>query len=215
MTVTTTMTRTREGEWAMRVLVVESEAGMACADEHALRAAGHEVVFCHDPEAAAFPCHGVLDAESCPFEAGVDAAVVVHAGDEPRATAREAGLACALRARVPVLGRVLGHGGADPFVGYVEPVDGDVAAALEAAVSRPSAAHAQAVRDHLLASGAAGGVHPEDVVVTAWRRGKVLRLEVSLPAGAPDQLRAAVSAWSVGAARRYDSALQAIDVVLH
>jgi hypothetical protein len=199
----------------MRVLMVESEAGMACAEEQALRAAGHEVVLCHDPEAAAFPCHGVVDAETCPFKTGVDAALVVRSGDDLRPTAREGGLACALRARVPALGRVLGEGGANPFAGYVEPVEGDVVAALEAAVSGPSAGHAAAVRAHLLASGAAAGVRAEDVVVTAWRRGKVVRLDVSLPADAPDQLRTAVSAWAVGAARRYDPGLEAIDVVLH
>jgi hypothetical protein len=198
----------------MRILVMESETGIATPYEQELVEAGHEVVRCHEPGAPAFPCAGVTDHEACPLEHGaVDVALLVRDPIAERPTARESGVACALRARVPVLEPGLDEG-ADPFTGYVERFEGDVVTAVEAIADRPSAGHADAVKAHLLTSPAAASIDPDALVVTAWRRGTALNLEVALPPDAPQELHTAAAAWAIGAARRYDPGLQTIDVAL-
>jgi hypothetical protein len=197
----------------MRVLVLETDPGTARAYEDELRDAGHEVVRCHDRGATSFPCHGVTE-EGCPLDHGVvDAAVVVRDPIATRVTARESGVSCAIRARIPVLEPAVEAGAPSPFAGWVEPFDGDVVAAVEEAVRRPSEGHADAVRAHLLRSPAAAGLQRDDLSVVAIRDGKRLRVEVGIPTSRP-ALREVAAAWAASAAREYDPGLQVIDVSL-
>jgi hypothetical protein len=197
----------------MRILVLESDFGTAIRYEDALRAAGHDLVRCHEPGAPAFPCAGVVDHSTCPLDEGaVDAAILVRDPIAERPSAREAGVACAIRARVPVLEPATDEH--DPFAGYVERVEGDLVAAVELAVRRPSAGHAAAIKERLLATPPAAGIDPDSVVVTAQRDGRALGVVIDLPADAPGDLRTAAAAWTVGAARAYDPTLQTIDVTL-
>lgn len=199
----------------MRILLVESEPGIARDYESALGAAGHELVRCHEPAAAAFPCRGVDDHADCPLEAGViDAALVVRDPIADRPTAREAGVVCALRFRVPVLQPREGGGWPGPYEGYVEEFEGDVVTAVEEAVRRPSVGHATAVRDHLVRAADSMGLASDELGVTAWRNGPHLRVEVTLGPDADPKLRDTAAAWAAMAARRYDPALQTIDVAV-
>lgn len=198
----------------MRVLVLESDPGIAAASERALLEAGHEVVRCHEPGAPSFPCAGVPDHHGCPLDGGrVDVALLVRDPIVERARVREAGVACAIRARVPVL--EMGDSSAhNPYAGFVEEISGDVVGAVELAGRGPSQGHAEAVLRHLQAAAEGQGIDPTGLEVTAWRRGNRLRVEVDVPAGADERLRGAASSWTVTAARAYDPNLATIDVVL-
>lgn len=198
----------------MRVLVLESDAGIAAGYERALTDAGHEVVHCHEPGAPVFPCAGVPDPDGCPLHGGrVDVALLVRDPIVERPRAREAGVACALRARVPVLEPDRGSPH-DPYVGFVDRFDGDVVTALSAATASASRGHAEAVLRHLRAAASAQGIDGSGLAVTAWRRGAALRVEVTLPADADPVLRGAASSWSITAARAYDPVVETIDIVL-
>jgi hypothetical protein len=200
----------------MRVLVLESEPGVSQSYEQQLAAAGHDVVRCHEAGAPSFPCTGIADHAGCPLEAApVDVALLVRDAIDERPTHRESGVSCAMRARVPVIEPRPAEGAVDPFAGYVTPFDGDVVAAAVDAAAGASEGHADAVRAQLLTSPAAAGLAPDEVVVRAHRRGRLLHVEVLLPSGVPDELVVAAKGYAAAAARRYDPVVQVIDVVVH
>jgi hypothetical protein len=66
-----------------------------------LRAAGHEIVRCSDPGHPGFPCVA-LDG-TCPLDAGVDVAVIVHDRPSTDIAMGEVGAICATRDRIPVV----------------------------------------------------------------------------------------------------------------
>jgi hypothetical protein len=99
----------------MRVLLVESDrhaADRAIAD---LRAAGHEIVRCHEADLPAFPCNALCDGGACPLDSdrGVDVVLDYRAHPYPRPTAYEDGVSCALRREIPVV--VAGASALNPF----------------------------------------------------------------------------------------------------
>lgn len=199
----------------MRVLVVESEPGISQGYEQDLAAAGHEVVRCHEPGAPSFPCAGLVDHAACPLESTpVDVALLVRDPIDERPTHREAGVSCAMRARVPVIEPKRDDPVADPFAGFVTTFEGDVVAAATAAAQASSPGHAEAVKAQLLRGPAGAALSPDDLVVTAHRRGRVLRVEVHLPADAPEALVTSSEGYAAAAARRFDPVVQVIDVVV-
>src|SRR5207237_4475298 len=81
-----------------------------------LRAAGHDVVRCHEPGAPAFPCAALIEDQRCPLtEGAIDVAVAVRDASAPPAelTPGEVGASCALRHFVPVV--TVGHGFDSPL----------------------------------------------------------------------------------------------------
>jgi hypothetical protein len=196
----------------MRILMLESEPGIARDHEARLTEAGHEVVRCHEPGAPSFPCAGLPDVSGCPLEQqAVDVALLVRDPIDERPTHREAGVACALRARVPVL-QPAGQS-TEPFAGHVSTFDGDIVEALALAADGGGEGHAQAVHEHLVATAAAEGVDASAIRVRARREGRRLALVVDVPAG-HERLVTAAKGWAGAAARRYDPALQVIDVTV-
>ncbi len=104
-----------------------------------LTKAGHRVFRCHEPGKPEFPCRALAGDGPCPLsDPGVDVAVTVRTHPDTRPTVREDGVACALRAHVPlvVAGRVM----LNPYEEWADEVveDGDVVAACERVVSAPS-----------------------------------------------------------------------------
>ena len=85
------------------VLVLESRRGGArfVADE--LEANGHHVHRCHEPGDPSFPCRGVSDPSDCPLDGPMDAALLVRQHTGPDPSFLEAGVACAIRAGIPVV----------------------------------------------------------------------------------------------------------------
>ncbi len=97
----------------MDVLVLETEPGSADWTTDELTDRGHRVSRCHEPGRPAFPCRALEGQGPCPLsDPGIDVAVTVRAHPGTRPSPREDGVACALRARVPVVvaGRVARHG---------------------------------------------------------------------------------------------------------
>jgi hypothetical protein len=180
---------------------MDSHPGAADSAEVALRAAGHDVVRCRDPHVPSEPCAAFEQA--CPLDVGdVDAAVDVRATPLPRATSGEHGVVCASRARVPVV--IAGKVTFQPFrslTGFEHHGDGDIAAAVEAAVE-----HAEAMERAAIA-GAASAAAGRTVV--AERRGDELVLTVQ---DAPPGTEGAASVRAHAGARVADPTIRSITV---
>jgi hypothetical protein len=85
----------------MKLLLVESQPGIARTVNDRLRDAGHDVVMCSD-EYGDQPCRSVADGAACPLHEHVDLAVVAKADDSVD-TLLEMGAVCAERYRIPVV----------------------------------------------------------------------------------------------------------------
>lgn len=85
------------------VLVLESRRGGARFDVEELEASGHHVHRCHEPGDPSFPCRGVTDPSDCPLDGPMDLALLVREHIAPDPSFLEAGVACAIRAGVPVV----------------------------------------------------------------------------------------------------------------
>lgn len=114
----------------LAVLVLESHDGVADAVAKKLEAAGHELFRCHEAGAANFPCAALVEGGACPLDAGIDVAVTARSRS-PWPTAREDGVACALRAGVPVV--EVNDGTPSPFAGRTLPECADVVTSCETA----------------------------------------------------------------------------------
>jgi hypothetical protein len=166
--------------WLMDVLVLETEPGSADWTIDELIDRGHRVSRCHERGRPAFPCRALERQGSCPLSnPGIDVAVTVRAHPGTRPALREDGVACALRARVPLV--VAGRVAFNPYEEWADEVveDGDVVGACERVVAAPSRAHSQvaqtALRDALRRrAGSAGGA---DALVWRNRGGLRVRLE--------------------------------------
>lgn len=95
----------------MKVLIVESEPGVAEGTEAVLSEAGHEIVRCHVPRWQAVPCVGVDGV--CPIAAGVDVAVLARNRASSEPSVLEDGIRCAIRERVPIV--EVGPAGVNPY----------------------------------------------------------------------------------------------------
>lgn len=116
------------------VLLIEGRPASAASD--ALTAHGHRVHRCHSLDDSSFPCVAVTDPVACPIDRGVDVTLVVRRSVNPRPTALEGGVTCAIRARIPIVED--GPTILDPFEPWLTGrVDGDVnQACLDAADAR-------------------------------------------------------------------------------
>lgn len=116
------------------VLVLENGRGGARLAVEELEAAGHRVHRCHDPAAPTFPCRGVDDRSECPLEGPIDVALLVRHHIHPHPSALEDGVACAIRAGVPLVEQ--GPDILDPYAPWLTTRVGSepVAAACERAI---------------------------------------------------------------------------------
>ena len=122
----------------MDVLVLESDPGAAELAVALLTAAGHRVSRCHEPGARAFPCVA-LDSGRCPLEAdSIDVVLTVRGHANPRPSALEDGVVCALRHHTPVV--VAGSTVFNPYEQFGASVAGpDVVDACEEAAQAETA----------------------------------------------------------------------------
>lgn len=86
----------------LNVMLLENRPGAGDDVATALADGGHAVHRCHPQGGAAFPC-SALTGEECPLDRPLDAAVVVRQGVAPSRSVGEDGVACALRAGLPVV----------------------------------------------------------------------------------------------------------------
>lgn len=200
----------------MRVLLLETDAGGAAGAVHRLEARGHEVLRCHEQsESRAFPCAGLSDAAACPLEgAGVDVALTVRDRALPEPAPLEDGVACALRAHVPLV--VAGVTEPNPFAAYsaVVATDGDVVEVCEEAANAPLARHGMVALDALRASLIRHGMPDADADAIVHRSREGLHVALLVPAGTPDDAAALATTRVVGALRGLDSRARSIDVAV-
>ncbi|MCZ7531485.1 MAG: hypothetical protein M5U31_14820 [Acidimicrobiia bacterium] len=96
------------------VLVVEADPGVADLVSAELAAAGHRVLSCHEPDAAAFPCAGLTEGGSCPLAGGsVDVVLDMRALPRSKPAVTEIGITCSLREGLPLV--VAGTPALNPF----------------------------------------------------------------------------------------------------
>jgi hypothetical protein len=84
----------------MKLLLVESEPGLATAIEDRLSAGGHDVVSCADDLGG--PCRGVADHAECPLHEHVDLTILARRPNDDRSLG-EMGAVCSDQHRVPVV----------------------------------------------------------------------------------------------------------------
>lgn len=197
----------------MRVLVLESEPGAATDAVVELEANGHAVLRCHESGAAAFPCAGLARDGGCPLDGeGVDVAISVrpHGGADPTPT--EDGIACALRARVPVL--VAGAGAVNPYAefGGTEIGAAELSDAIAEVVRDARPEHSRIALEALRASLAANGVTERGANARVWRNRSGLHAVLELDESVPTKARDIVAVRVTGALRAHDPNAAQIDV---
>ena len=122
----------------LNVLVLESERGAAAAAREELETAGHTVLRCHEPGAAAFPCNALVKGQHCPLDAAiVDVALDVRSRPRSQPAPQEDGVVCALRQHIPVV--IAASAVLNPYDGYAVVLDRtfDVVDACERAADAP------------------------------------------------------------------------------
>jgi hypothetical protein len=183
----------------MRILLVESTPGNATQFQAWLDENGHETIRCFT-DADQRTCRGVHDAEACPFERHVDAALVVRDLDERR-TLAEMGAVCAQRHRAPVVEVYECTDPTTALPGAFEP-------ALFAA---EDATYGEAIRRALLASESVTMEQVERLVIDVHRTPDRVEATVDMPW--LEQSARGQMADRIGRAlRRHDPFAKSIDV---
>ena len=133
----------------MRVLMLESHAGVANAAITRMTEAGHTIVRCDTADRRS-PCRGLAAGGECPLDEHVDVAVLVQ---EIGTCHVEHGAVCAARSRVPVV-EVDGAGIAQrlPITSWTAVAGPGLLDECERA-AHDGHAHAQAVEDRLVVLG--------------------------------------------------------------
>jgi hypothetical protein len=200
----------------MRVLVLETRPGVAASAAERLEASGHEVLRCHEQsQAHAFPCAGLAENGGCPLDGpGVDVALTVRHDAMPEPADLEDGVACALRAHVPLV--VAGDAAVNPFASYgAAVVDGaDVVAVCEQVANAPLERHGTVALDALRASLTRHGVADAGVEAIVHRSRDGLKVTLLVPADAPEDAAALATTRVVGALRNLDRNARSIDVAM-
>ncbi len=207
----------------MRVLLLESEPGVAVETETELLDAGHVVARCHEAGSAPFPCYGLTDREEngghrCPLdEDNVDVAVVVHRTGEPagRSATGEDGARCALRRSVPVIvaGPIEASTIAD-FATMVTTEGSPVAPLIDLAVAAPLARHSKVARRSLRSVLEIHGLPTDGADAEVVHTGGALR--VVLRPGVPidEKVVEVASVRAAGAVRDVDPYASGVNVVV-
>jgi hypothetical protein len=205
MTITTTR----------RVLLITSDGEPHVELETELRTGGYEIRRCVEPGAGAFPCAALVPGGGgCPLDDGlVDVALDVRDHPWPSPTATEAGVRCALRARIPVA--VAGRSARSPFDGFAAvTVEGTATPvevceqAIETSLERHRCAALGAVSDLLHTHGIDGA----PITVSVDRRAGQLRVRIVAPV--PDALRTTAVVRAGAALRALDPLARAIEIDL-
>jgi len=184
----------------METLVLGHPSAERARVEAALADAGHIVSACHDGHWA---CSGMTG--DCPIDAtAVDVAVAVA---EPGDRFDTQGIACAFRARIPIV--AVGAAVDDPALDYasasVPGPDGSMLTAVQASAS--DASGHQAVIERALAE----HLRPDERVTVHVQRSS-RRLEVQLTADLDPSRAAALADVARNAARSHDTNVSVIDV---
>jgi hypothetical protein len=200
---------------SLKVMVLESDRGAADDAVHDLERAGHVVLRCHDPGAAAFPCRGIVELSACPLRShGVDVALTVRAHHRAEPTAHEDGVGCALMHRLPLV--VAGPSVPDPYEGHELRVldrTADVVRACEEVAAAELPEHSRVATEALRASREANDALTSARVVVTRRRGWLLATVTGLGSLFPRQKDAAI-VRVMAKVREFDPCAKGIDIVV-
>jgi len=199
----------------MDVLVLESEAGAADPTIHELEEDGHSVFRCHDPGAAAFPCRALAGQGPCPLaDAGIDVTVACRAKLDSRPSPLEDGVACALRARVPLI--VAGDVTVHPYEEWADQVvqDGDIVDACRRVLAAPLRDHSRIATDALRRALQRRRRSAGDSQARVWRDGGRLRVLLEVIDELDDFSRGTVATDVAAALRAFDPTIPKIDIAL-
>jgi hypothetical protein len=197
----------------VRVLMLESHDGVASDAEAEMTRAGHTIVRCSTPDRQ-FPCRALSVEGDCPLDQYVDVAVVVQ---EIGSAQVDLGALCALRCRIPVVEVNPTHSSQRCSSPLWTSVTGhDLMGECERA-AHDGDAHAQAVRQRLVAHGVLSEAELEGpaptVAIGLQRSAARLLLRIELDDGVrhrqEDIIRAATQAL-----REYDERAAVIDIAV-
>ena len=195
----------------MRILLTESDAGGAATAAATLEAAGHEVLRCIEPGAAAFPCSG-LSTGDCPVDGRVAVTVTVRSEPHSMPTERETGLVCALRHHVPVV--VCSVAEAEPLASWsaatvTDATTTDLLRAVDAAAAGELTGHARAAAEE-----AGHQLIGSSFAVVAHRRGRGVAVTLRTPDVLDPRRKENLAVQVAGAVRRFDGDAQVIDIAV-
>lgn len=180
-----------------------------------LERAGHRVHRCHDAGEPAFPCRGVADPAGCPLDGAIDVVLVVRPHVHPNPSVLEDGVACAIRAGVPVVED--GSSILDPFAPWVTARVGD--GGVSVACEQAAALGYEPVADDVLRRCApvleAAGVDPASArcwMELEWPR---LQVHIDVPATLRAGDREALAVRALDAVRASRRTYDKIDVQVH
>lgn len=200
----------------MRALLTENELGVGRSVEADLVAAGVEVHRCRPAGAAGYECEGMPSGHGCPLDhVGTDAVVAVRSRRGGPTTELEAGVACALRAGVPVA--LVGGGkgaGYVPWASVQTEERADAVAAFELAARRGREAliaPARVMAERVLGPDAAGC----PIEVSVEFAGDRLRAEVAIDAPVDARTCETVAVRVAGVLRPRARWAKAVDVGVH
>jgi hypothetical protein len=207
----------------MRVLLLESEPGVAHEAEAELTGAGHAVARCHDAASAPFPCYGITDPEEngghrCPLDEGsVDVAVVVHRAAEPagRVSSGEDGARCALRRHVPVvIAGPVEHSTIADFATMITSDGGPIAPLIEQAAAAPLLRHSTAARRSLRSVMEIHGLPVDGANAEAFHDQAGLRVVLRPGVELDEKTAEVASIRAAGAVRDVDPYAPTVNVVV-
>jgi len=203
----------------MRVLVIENRDHEAEVAVQALSDAGHRVSFCHEAGTEAFDCNGMPGQAGCPLDHGeIDVTVVARSGamtaGGSEASAREAGIGCAQRHRVPVV--IAGTLGADNPPAWASDI---VAASDPYLVERIDAAARKGRVPLIEAAEAAAravldraGLRSVPLVGRVSRDDRRLHVTIDVATDLDQRLRETIGVRVAGAVRAIETTSPSIDV---
>lgn len=202
----------------MRVLVLEAEPGAADGPVAALTAASHTVDRCRPEGSAGFPCVAIGSPGVCPLDAQpIAMALTVRTGG-PGVAATEDGVACAIRANVPLV--VAGETEDNPFAPWSTAVvagtrDVDVVTACERAAAAPLPRHSGAATERLRRLLRNAGVPDAEAGrVEVTREHGRLRIRLLLPADVPSAVVRAAGTYVLAEIHAVDPTARGSDVSL-
>jgi hypothetical protein len=130
----------RDERAPLSVLTVGTDDWAIEQSAAAIALAGHEVLRCHEPGEATFPCNALRPGRHCPLDVGAEAVVTSRARPTAVPAPEETGVICALHAGLPLI--VTGISRNSPFTDYAVQVvaeQGDLIDALENATTERTA----------------------------------------------------------------------------
>lgn len=203
----------------MKTLLIESSASAGTEAAEVLAAAGHQVVRCHPADQEAFPCTDLNTPGSCPLhDPEVEVVLLARSPDDPVPTVNEAGVACAIRAGVPVA--VLGHDDDNPYARWTSPAFGNdpLAACKEAIWTAQEQTDAWMRTEIVKLIDADGTLDADDVTVVVERTADRVHVLVTIPdrlAVTSDRVAVLVHSLSRKAPRGMRVSGSVLDVGVH